>query len=414
MKKDSQSSRTLAYKVVGLAVLLLAPPATACRFNVREAGFAELEHLAYRVTAWLPSGTDQELIEELEASAAGLFSESNLDFDSSTAEAASDAAEAFEARWGDVSPPVLLIASPEHRTMALPLPAPGPGFIDSARSILRRVVSSPARDAILEYCVPALAIVLFFEGEDPEENALCRAAIDGALERLARNQHALEKPAEDPGRLVLVSSDAADTERVLLWSLGMDFSSPRPAQAVILFGKARRMGTVLSGEYLQQDLLVRTMALAGASCECGLDRNWLQGPRIPLRWDRVQRERLAKSLGFDPESPLIKMEISQILNQSGLGPRVAVSSPMLGYSEAAVTISKPVEGEAEEADLQEGVPEIDHVLASLPVFPDAPGAPPEKPEMPARTRLLLLITMLALLNLVVGMGAILWRRWTAS
>lgn len=395
------------------AVFLLSLPAAACRFNVREVGFTDLDLSVYRVTAWLPSGTPPDLINALEESALGLFYETNLQFEVNTAEPASDQAQSFGTRWGEVTPPVLLIESPERRTLAWPLPPIEAGFIDAVTPILHALAASPARNVILEHAVPALAIVLFFEGEDPDENAQCRAAIEEAFEQIVRNQHALEKPAEAPGHLVAISSEADEEERMLLWSVGMSLESPRPAQAAILFGKARRMGTILSGEYLQRDVLVRTMALAGASCECGLDRNWMQGPRIPLRWDRAQRERLAKSLGFDPESPLIKMEISQILNQSGLGTRAIASSPMMGYSEAVMTFSMPGEGEAEAAEAVEKAEGIDSVVASLPVFPEAPAVTAQSPESPPGRRLLLLIAALVSLNLVLGIGVILWRKWSA-
>ena len=55
------------------------------------------------------------------------------------------------------------------------------------------------------------------------------------------------------------------------------------------------------------------MLVIGADCECGLDKNWLQGTMLPMLWDKKTLGRITKNLGFDPENPLIKIEINQIM-----------------------------------------------------------------------------------------------------
>ena len=39
----------------------------------------------------------------------------------------------------------------------------------------------------------------------------------------------------------------------------------------------------------------------------------MRGRMLPVKWDADRQTRLAKSLGFDPENPMIKLEVSRIL-----------------------------------------------------------------------------------------------------
>jgi len=41
----------------------------------------------------------------------------------------------------------------------------------------------------------------------------------------------------------------------------------------------------------------------------------LQGTMLPVRWDEKIQARVVESLGFDPENPMIKMEMSRIIGR---------------------------------------------------------------------------------------------------
>ena len=44
---------------------------------------------------------------------------------------------------------------------------------------------------------------------------------------------------------------------------------------------------------------------------------WPQGTRLPVRWDEQLHAQVAKSLGFDPDNPLVKIEVSRIIGRRG-------------------------------------------------------------------------------------------------
>ena len=79
------------------------------------------------------------------------------------------------------------------------------------------------------------------------------------------------------------------------------------------------IGPVLSGERLSQSSVSAILSTIGLNCECGLDRKWMQGVMVPLKWDRDRKQEIAKQLGFNPESPEIRIEMSQILAKGGPG-----------------------------------------------------------------------------------------------
>ena len=119
----------------------------------------------------------------------------------------------------------------------------------------------------------------------------------------------------------------------------MNSSTP---QIAVLYGRGRRMGPVLSGKRLTENNLLNLLSLIGADCECGLDRSWLLGTMVPLRWPPDLRELLVHQLGFDVENPLIKSEMSQILSISQSGKNQQSEDRLFSYREEVIALEKPV------------------------------------------------------------------------
>jgi len=88
--------------------------------------------------------------------------------------------------------------------------------------------------------------------------------------------------------------------------------------------------------------LQEALAVVGQDCECGLDRVWMQGESFPLSWGRAERTAAYAALGFDPDNPQIKGEISRIISRGpNSQPNGAPASShfeqlSLGYSEELI------------------------------------------------------------------------------
>ena len=77
--------------------------------------------------------------------------------------------------------------------------------------------------------------------------------------------------AKPPVYLVLKRSDF-EKERILLWALGLNPADITETHAVVLYGRLRKLGPVISGEDVNEQVLTNFLSVIGADCECGLDQ----------------------------------------------------------------------------------------------------------------------------------------------
>jgi hypothetical protein len=166
--------------------------------------------------------------------------------------------------------------------------------------------------------------------------------------------------------------------------------------------------------------LADLLCLAGASCECGLDRSWMQGPMIPLAWTRQDQARIAAELGFDPESPLVALEMRQILAQAGAGAPETQAGladiPASGYREVSLASLTPPEEEPEAPPAEQAAqdpprpPDAARTLPAAAVGQEA-GPPPQDETRRGPRRNYGVWTLVAALVLVNLAGTFrIWRR----
>ena len=131
-------------------------------------------------------------------------------------------------------------------------------------------------------------------------------------------------------------------ERMLLWSLGINEQKVDDPHVVILYGRGRRCGALLKGEEITTNKIFNILSIIGADCECRLDRYWILGTSIPIRWGAEIQTEAVRCLGFDSENPIIKNEMKQILS---MGPSLRpqderfanpVERDVFGYAEEIV------------------------------------------------------------------------------
>jgi len=231
------------------------------------------------------------------------------------------------------SPPAAVLVSPDGQTLPIPVSKPGEPFEKSFRAVLDKVLFSPQRSEILKEVSKAYGVIMLIEGPDAKENAEARKNASAAVEAVASQMEFMPKEIATPPKLVVMDTKAAADEGVLLWSLGLEPKDVNEPLAIVLYGRARWIGPLFRGEQINEDDLASVLFVVGADCECGLDFRWIQGT-MPAKWDQETHERAVESLGFDPESPMIKMEIGSIVSR-GMG-RYGYQSMPLGYRELII------------------------------------------------------------------------------
>ena len=332
-----------------------ATVAVACRYSVRDTGFVDLGNSPLRLE-FSPDGSFPESQRQaLAQAAAAVLLDSNIAFSTVTA---TRAGEPASLRLVDAAGRSLLVASA----------ADLPRTPSEAVRVMESLAASPLRDRLQQEALRAYAVVLVIEGTDETANGRVRDAATAAIASVGRLIPGMPKPVDVGPQLLTLSRSAQAAERILLWGLGFDPASGADPRLAIVYGRGRRLGTPLEGPLITQTVLRERLVLIGQDCECDLDRAWLRGPLLPGRWDRSRQELAAKSLGFDPENPVVRAEVSRIVErgpQPGQRRKTAGTAQALGYSEDSVdSLPSPV-------DLQDA---------------DEPASPPSSGQAPAQTR----------------------------
>jgi len=362
-------------KKLGWFVFFVAVSAWACRYSVRDTGFVDLGLEAYRLRWVTESGASAEVRSKAEL----LLRDSNVVWDEDPA------GVGFPRTAG------LYLRDVEGRILSLPLPNPS-----DATAVLRGVemaVTSPLRERVYREGLRAYALVLLLEGTDGVANARVRQDVDSAITATARLLSSMPKPVETPPQLVAVSLKEQATERGLVWGLGLDPASIESPRVVLVFGRGRRLGLPLEGPLITQTALRDRLLLIGQDCECDLDRAWLKGPLLPGRWGRELQQAALDTLGFDPGNPMVRAEISRIVERGPQNPgrrRPPSSGTSLGYSEESVETVLGSESDPAEPSNTQAAPatsptSTDPTAAIAPTVSTSSTALSKPPQAPTPT-----------------------------
>jgi len=313
----------------------------ACRYNVRETGFVDLGIEPYYLFGYVSKDTPPEITSTFrQVSYAGLMDSSvRVEIIDTNQQKDHPAMKYLDSLPIRTFPSAVLV-SPDGQSLLVPVTKPGRPFKETLWSALDDILSSPKREEIVQQVSKTYGVVLLIEGVDAEENKKAKVAASGAIERVSMQMEMMPKPIAHPPVLIVIDSESLAREKILLWSLGLDAEKVNKTYAAVLYGRARWMGPLFEGEEISENNLLSVLFVIGADCECGFDYRWLQGTMLPVRWDEKAQARVAESLGFDPENPMIKMEMSRII---GRGYSSYPGVPF-GYQEFVVeSVNEPVQ-----------------------------------------------------------------------
>lgn len=319
---------------VSLGLLGLSGAVMACRYNVRDIGFVDLEATGYTLFVYPETGLSEAALRTLQQEGRKLELESNIRLELVDAKRDPDHPGWRYRPASPAAPQALrngVLLAPGGQTLEIPLPVPNGLFPEACRQVFQQLGSSPKRSEIQRSVSQTFAAILLIEGSQTSANGRARSSIESAIQEIRGQMKSLPKViAEAPVMLSLGPPEFA-AEKILAWSLGLELPVGELPIALVLYGKGRWIGKPLRGEEITIPGLLKTLSIIGADCECGLDISWTQGVRLPMRWAEDSRGPLAQSLGFDPENPLVKLEASRILSKRGSG-----TAKSLGYQEVTL------------------------------------------------------------------------------
>ena len=334
-----------------LAVCFLAclgsPPAIACRFNVRDVGFVDLENQRYKLLLYIDDDTKEPLVNHFWQLANSKLSQTNIDALTVNVDQNPDHPALRYLTADTKTLPALVLLSPSQRAMPIESIKENQEFKELLPKMFEEIIFSPLRKEIAEKTLDTFGIVLIVEGLNDEENQKAIRDTQAAIKTITNQMGSMPKMIAKPPVWLKIDQQQQANEKVFLWSMDIDFDTLTIPHAVVLYGRGRRMGPALGGEDLTEQMLTNLLYVVGADCECGLDRSWMQGDMLPARWDKEQLKKLAEQLGFDPEHPMIKIEMSQITrrgNQSGANPGDLSAINVFGYQEFEIELT-PLESD---------------------------------------------------------------------
>jgi hypothetical protein len=307
--------------LICMYICFQASQATACRYNVRETGFVDLGTEPYFLLCFVSDETPAETMSTF-ASAATPLEDSNVrlelvNIDQQKEHPAMNYFHESAGAAGGRRSAVLV--SPDGQTMDVGLSKPDRPFKESLAEALNEILFSPVRLQILHQCATSYCAILLIEGPDKQDNDLAREAIRRAIETVKTEMQSLPKPITQPPATVVLDVNSLAAEKVLLWSMGLDVNDVNAPHAAVFYGRGRWIGPLFKGRQITEDLLLDVIYVVGSDCECGLDYRWVQGTMLPAKWDGKLNQLVVESAaadGFDPENPMIKMEIGSIISRS--------------------------------------------------------------------------------------------------
>jgi hypothetical protein len=201
--------------------------------------------------------------------------------------------------------PSAVMVSPDGQSLAVPFET----------SAVNDLVFSFAREKILKRVIETYGVVLLIEGADPGENRRSLEIAEKAIKKIKQQMRFMPKTIFQPPSLIVLDRESLSDEKILLWSLGLDVDKTYSPHIAVLYGRLRWIGPLFEGPEVNEASLTQVLYIIGEDCECGLDWTVLQGTMLPSRWDEKTQALTAAALGFDPENPMIKLEMSQILRK---------------------------------------------------------------------------------------------------
>ena len=303
------------YIVLAAMVILAVTQVFPCEYNIRDSGFVEIAPQPYLLYFYVESTVPEEKIQFFNKISQSLFRDTNIIPETIHIKKSkkSTALEYFRF-WNINSLPTLILVSPDKRSILLPIDHTEKNFGQALWDTLDKTAASLVRDKVLENIVRSYAVILLFEGKDLANNQAVLNKIDTAKKNISRLMSQLPKRIEKPPHLIILSRNKIRREKILLWSLDIEITGPDEPKIVILFGRGRLFLTPLKGNQVSSSQLTNILSILGLSCDCGLDKRGMMGPRLPLRWDAAIQAQVVKYLGFDAENPMIRQEIAGILS----------------------------------------------------------------------------------------------------
>ena len=321
-----------------LFLLLFSNLSIACRYTVREIGFADFGKDSYYLVLFNDGRISDADAKIFKSIAHAALLDANIIVQIIDVQNDSSSLLKYYKKYDAGILPNAILASPEKRAQAFFFDE-SEDFTQTVWELLENIVMSPARKKLADNIIKSYGVIYFIEGTNAEENSKAYRIMSAAVDEIKLIMMSLPKPVNTPPYIITIKTNEISREDVLLWSLGWKKADVEKPAIALMYGRGRRMGPILKGDNIKENVIRNMLRFIGEDCECGLDRSWMLGTMVPLRWDSKLKAAGLKQYGFDADNPLIISEMSQILSVAPGRVNNFINTDLLyGYSENVVRI----------------------------------------------------------------------------
>jgi len=302
--------------LICLLICCDCPTVFACRYNVRETGFIDFGNRPYRFYGYISEDTPEDFSSSFAQVLSENLADCNVQFEIVNVDQQNDHPSLEYLRQCKVeSYPAAILVAPDGRSLVVPIEKKAESFKKTLRSAIDEIVSSSKREEIIQKVQETYGVILLIEGGNSRENRHYQNIALKAIDRIKGQMKFMPKHIAHPPTLISLEHGSIEEEKILLWSLGLNTDDLDEPHAAVFYGKTRWIGPLMKAEEITEYNLTGILSVIGADCECGLDVSWLRGTMLPIRWDQKIQAEVSKSLKFDPENPMVKMEVSRIMKR---------------------------------------------------------------------------------------------------
>jgi hypothetical protein len=326
-------------KLTIILLLIFYTAGYACRYTVREIGFADFGKDSYQLVLFNDGRISLTDVKTFKSISRAALLDANIDVMIIDIENDTSSVLKYYKKGTDGLLPNVILVSPEKRAKAFFFDESA-DFMETVWDLLEKLVMSPARKKLTDNIIKSYGVIYFIEGTDKHKNTEARKIMNAAVDEIKLIMLSLPKPVNTPPQIVTIKANETNAEEVLLWSLGWKKTDAKEPAIALMYGRGRRMGPMLKGGNIKENVIRNMLRFIGEDCECGLDRSWMLGTMVPMRWDSKLKAAVLKQYGFDADNPLIISEMSQILSIAPNRVNHSVNTDLLyGYAENVLIIS---------------------------------------------------------------------------
>ena len=322
-----------------LFFLLLSNISFACRYTVREIGFADFGKDSYQLVLFNDGRITDADTKMFKNIARAALLDANILVKIINVKSDTSSLLKYYKEYNGSGLPDAILVSPEKRAKAFFFDK-STNFTQTVWNLVEEIIMSPARKKLTNNIIESYGVIYFIEGNNVEENSKSREILKKALAGIKQVMMSLPKPVDTPPHIITIKANELNSEEILLWSLGWKKEDANKPAIALMYGRGRRMGPLLKGNHIKENVISNMLRFIGEDCECGLDRSWMLGTMIPMRWDSKLKAAVLKQYGFDADNPLIISEMSQILSIAPNRVNNSINTDLLyGYAENVLVIT---------------------------------------------------------------------------